>query len=251
MTKLGTTRQLHWGEKLGETSAFLFLTLTATIIVSGSILWNRSVRNSQVMAWIFFIAAAVLSLASLLCILLDVSRNLPESTEFDWWLRILIYRCWLVIGTGISSVFLILLNMGTGARWQVGNDATRSFVTSPYLLRGLCLSVAISFIGTEIGKVAHDADMRQFFAQSGYSVWFLYFIIVAETVGALGLLVPRTMLPAALGLSLVMIGAILTHLRNHDPFSDSLEALHLLMLLVCILLIRQFRARIQASQPIY
>jgi uncharacterized membrane protein YphA (DoxX/SURF4 family) len=137
--------------------------------------------------------------------------------------------------------------MGTGARWQVGNDASRSFVQLPYLLSGLCLSVAISFIGTEIGKVAHDAGMRQFFAQSGYSVWFLYFIIVAETVGAVGLLVPKTMLPAAFGLSVVMIGAIRTHLHNHDPFSDSLEALHLLMLLACILLIRQFRGRNRPS----
>jgi hypothetical protein len=101
---------------LGKTSAFLFLTLTVTIFVFGSILWNRSVRNSQILAWIFYIAAAVPSLGSLLCILLYASRMPPESTEFDWLLRILIYRCWLVIGTGISSVFLILLNMGTGAR---------------------------------------------------------------------------------------------------------------------------------------
>jgi hypothetical protein len=54
------------------------------------------------------------------------------------------------------------------------------------------------------------------------------------------------MLPAAFGLSLVMIGAIRTHLHNHDPFSDPLEALHLLMLLACILLIRQFRGRVGA-----
>jgi uncharacterized membrane protein YphA (DoxX/SURF4 family) len=76
------------------------------------------------------------------------------------------------------------------------------------------LSVAISFICTESGNITHDADMRQFFVHSGYPAWFLYFTIVAETAGAVGLLVLNTMLPASVGLSLVMTGAILTHFRN-------------------------------------
>jgi putative oxidoreductase len=231
-------------EKLGETSTFVLLTLTATVFVFGGILWNRSIRNSRLMAQTFYITAAVLSFGALLFILLNVSGMLAESAEFAWWLRILIYRAWLIIGTAISSVLLILLGM-RDERLQMASDATRSFVTSPYLLRGLCLSVAMSFICTEIGKVAHDADMRQFFVQSGYPAWFLYFIIAAETVGAVCLLVPKTILPAAFGLSLIMTGAIRTHLRNHDPFSDSLEALHLLMLLTCIVLIRQLRSRVQ------
>ena len=230
---------------MGETSTFILLTLAATVFVFGGILWNRSIRNSLLMAQTFYTTAAVLSFGALLCILLNVCGVLAESAEFAWWLRILIYRAWLVIGTAIGSVLLILLDMRVDKRLQVASDATRSFVTSPYLLRGLCLSVAISFICTEIGKVAHDADMRQFFVQSGYPAWFLYFIIVAETAGAVGLLVPKTILPAALGLSLIMTGAIRTHLHNHDPFSDSLEALHLLMLLTCIVLIRQLRSRVQ------
>jgi uncharacterized membrane protein YphA (DoxX/SURF4 family) len=236
---------MYSGEELSETSTFILLTMTATVFVFGGILWNRSIRNSRLMAQTFYVTAAVLSFGALLCILLNVSGMLAESAEFDWWLRILIYRAWLIIGTAISSVLLILMDMRVVKRVQIASDATRSFVTSPYLLRGLCLSVAMSFLCTEIGKVAHDADMRQFFVQSGYPAWFLYFIIVAETIGAVGLLVRKTMLPTALALSLIMTGAILTHLRNHDPFSDSLEALHLLMLLTCIVLIRQLRSRIQ------
>jgi hypothetical protein len=80
--------------------------------------------------------------------------------------------------------------------------------------------------------------MRQFFLQSGYAVWFLYFIIVTETLGAACLLFSRTLLAAASALTLIMIGAITTHLHNRDPFSDSLEAVHLLILLACIVLIR-------------
>lgn len=34
-----------------------------------------------------------------------------------------------------------------------------------------------------------------------------------------------------------MAGAIGTHYRNGDPFTDSLEALHLLIILTCIIVI--------------
>src|SRR5262249_17443787 len=97
----------------------------------------------------------------------------------------------------------------------------------------MCISIAISYICTEIGKLTHDAEMRQFFLQSGYKVWFLYFVITCETLGSIGLLIARTRLLAAAGLSVLMLGAIGTHAHNGDPFSDSLEAVHLLMLLVC------------------
>ena len=178
-----------------------------------------------------------MSFAALLWILLGSIGLLSGRLESAKLLLILIYRGWVVIGTAISSVVLTLVDMGAGTRLRTRN-ATRSFVSSPYLLRGLCLSVSISFICTEIGKVAHDAEMREFFVQSGYPVWFLYFVILAETFGAVGLFFPRTLLAAAFGLTLIMAGAISTHLRNRDPFSDSLEALHLLVLLVCIILIR-------------
>jgi uncharacterized membrane protein YphA (DoxX/SURF4 family) len=137
---------------------------------------------------------------------------------------------------------LILADVGGTAKVRI-RDATRSFVTSPDLLNGVCVSVSLSFVCTEVGKLAHDADMRQFFLQSGYSVWFLYFTMVAETCGAIGLLFRKTLLTAAFGLMIIMAGAISTHLHNRDPFSDSLEALHLLTLLMCIVLIRSFGKR--------
>ena len=189
---------------------------------------------------IFYIVSAAMSVAAFLRIVLDSIGVLPPSLESPKLLHVLIYRGWVVIGTAISSVLLILVDLAAGTKLRI-RDATRCFVSSPYLLWGLSLSVSLSFICTEIGKAAHDADMRQFFLQSGYSVWFLYFIMVAETCGAIGLLFPRTLLPAAFGLSFIMAGAIRTHVHNRDPFSDSLEAVHLLVLLVCIIVIRLVR----------
>jgi hypothetical protein len=54
----------------------------------------------------------------------------------------------------------------------------------------------------------------------------------------------RTLLAAAFALTLIMIGAITIHLHNRDAFSDSLEALHLLILLACIVLIRLLGQRV-------
>jgi hypothetical protein len=129
-------------------------------------------------------------------------------------------------------------------KYAGGSPAVRAFVTSPAVLNGLCFSVSLSFVCTEAGKLAHLADMRHFFVLSGYPVSFLYFIMVVETVGAFGLLMSRTVIPAAIGLMAIMVGAIRTHAHNGDPFSDSLEALHLLVLLACILVVRLLRTRV-------
>jgi hypothetical protein len=56
--------------------------------------------------------------------------------------------------------------------------------------------------------------MVEFFTQSGYSTPFLKFIIVAEVLGGMGLLIPWTVLPAITGLSVDMFGAIYTHIHN-------------------------------------
>jgi len=229
---------------LAETPGFFLLTIAATVFAAACIVRNRSTHNSHSMARTFYLASAVLSFAALFCVLLGILGMAPQSGGYVRFFRILIYRGWLVIGTGIASVLLFLVSKRTGVKPTGSSHAVRSFVGSPYLLRGLCLSVSLSFISTEIGKIAHDAEMRQFFVQSGYPVWFLYFIMFAETAGAFGLLVPRTMVPAALGLALIMTGAIGTHLHNGDPFSDSLEALHLLLLLTCIVLVCLFQGKL-------
>ena len=222
---------------MGETPAFFSLTLIAAVLASGCILWPRSISRSHASARTFYVSSAVMSCAALLWILLGSIGVVPQSSKSPSLLRILIYRGWTVIGTGLSSTLMIMVALAVGTKSRV-NKAACSFITSPFVLRGLCLSVSVSFICTEIGKIAHDKEMRQFFLQSGYAVWFLYFIIVTETLGATCLLFSRTLLAAAFALILIMIGAITTHLHNRDPFSDSLEALHLLIVLVCIVLIR-------------
>lgn len=146
-------------------------------------------------------------------------------------LRIVGYLGWLVVGTAVSAALLATIR---GGRANTGTSATRSFIASPALSSGLAIYVACAFFGFEIGKAAHDAEMRQFFVGSGYPIWFMYAVMAAEIAGALALLARSTRLIAAGWLCAVMVGAIATHSRNGDPFSDSLDALRMLILAGCI-----------------
>ncbi|HEX4602892.1 MAG TPA: DoxX family protein [Candidatus Angelobacter sp.] len=48
-----------------------------------------------------------------------------------------------------------------------------------------------------------------------YARWFLTFVGTCETLGAIGLLVPRLAALAAGGLSIIMVGAVYTLLTHH------------------------------------
>jgi putative oxidoreductase len=48
-----------------------------------------------------------------------------------------------------------------------------------------------------------------------YAPWFLTFIGVCETLGAIGLLIPRLAALAAAGLSVIMVGAVYTLVTHH------------------------------------
>ncbi|HTE01865.1 MAG TPA: DoxX family protein [Mucilaginibacter sp.] len=94
-------------------------------------------------------------------------------------------------------------------------------------LWGISILVGNSFIIATTGKAQHMAEMLTFFNTSGYANWFLYFIMTAEALGGLGVLLHfklKTGPLAAAGLMLIMLGAVYTHWHNHDPFSDSYAA---------------------------
>lgn len=113
--------------------------------------------------------------------------------------------------------------------------ALAAFASRPETVAGLAVYVSLGFFAFEIGKLAHDAEMREFFVGSGYPVGFMYAVMAAEIVGAIGLMFERTRRFAALWLAAIMVGAIGTHTRNGDPFSDSLDAARMLLVAASIL----------------
>lgn len=118
-------------------------------------------------------------------------------------------------------------------------------------LWAISITIANSFLVATAGKSMNMPYMIGFFKQSGYAVWFLYFIMAAETAGALGILLHfklRTGSYATMGLMLIMLGAVYTHLHNRDPFSDSYAAISEFISLSVLLLIYYFE-KLSAGKP--
>ena len=80
--------------------------------------------------------------------------------------------------------------------------------------------------------------MKEEFAVYGLPGWTMYLVGTLKVGAALALLIGiglhALVLPAALLIVLLMIGAIAMHLKIHDPFKKSIPAVILLMLSACI-----------------
>jgi uncharacterized membrane protein YphA (DoxX/SURF4 family) len=228
---------------LSPTTRFAISALTSTITVTTILLVNRSRELARKMAHGFYILCLVLSVTTFAIELLVISGRVSTQGFYGSLFYTLQYRAWIVVGVSIASTALLLHD----SYGRPHGAAVQTFTKSPFVLKGLCLAVSFSFFDTEIGKLANDAIMRQFFLESGYAVWFMYSIMTLETLGALALFVPSMIIPVASVLAALMLGAIFTHYRNGDSFSDSLEALHLLIILVCILSISGLRSH--SGQP--
>lgn len=83
-------------------------------------------------------------------------------------------------------------------------------------------------------------NMKEEFAVYGLPYWFMILIGVLKVGFALlliaGLWIPRLTLISAVAIALLMVGAIIMHLRVKDPLKKSLPALSLLVLSLVVIL---------------
>jgi uncharacterized membrane protein YphA (DoxX/SURF4 family) len=112
----------------------------------------------------------------------------------------------------------------------------------------LSIAYANLYILFTYGKSRNMPEMLSFFHQSGYAPWLLYFNMSAEIAGAIGVLTHfkwRMGVPATIGLSLMMLGAIFTHWHDGDSFPASYDAVSQLisgsLLLVLYSLVRRLK----------
>jgi hypothetical protein len=155
------------------------------------------------------------------------------------------------LGVDAPAVFDIANAVGTvagdamlGALFGIAAvDARRggfgSLLRAPELRFALCLVIGAQFTVTGIAKLYGLDFMQAFFAQSGYSKQFLYFLIMAEVLAGAALLLPwRGIVVAAIaGLAVDMAGAIWTHVHNGDPIGDSFAAIRTVVWLVPLALL--------------
>ena len=92
--------------------------------------------------------------------------------------------------------------------------------------------LAAEYAFASIPKLIGQEEAVQGFRQAGLGDSFRLFIGAAEAAGAIGLLVPRLRMWAAAGLSIIMIGALVTHVRAGDTLAKMAPAAISLVLLV-------------------
>jgi putative oxidoreductase len=80
--------------------------------------------------------------------------------------------------------------------------------TIAWILQAL---LAFAFTTSGINKFVHLADTVKGFSGMGLPGWFAYLIAGAEVLGGIGLLMPRFVRLAALGLAIIMMGAVVMH----------------------------------------
>ncbi|MDO7846099.1 DoxX family protein [Hymenobacter sp. M29] len=99
--------------------------------------------------------------------------------------------------------------------------------------------LAAMFIYSGGHKLMDLAGTTKNFEGLGLPGWMATLIAVAELLGGIGLLIPRTVRPAALGLIVIMIGAVVMHATKiPGGLAGGTAAIVCLVLLVVLLVLR-------------
>jgi uncharacterized membrane protein YphA (DoxX/SURF4 family) len=97
-------------------------------------------------------------------------------------------------------------------------------------------------------KLKNFDDLVEQFSHYGYARWFLYFIIITETLGGIGVLLHfklKTGPLAALGLMIIMLGVVFTNCHSKDPFAYSYPAVDAFMSLALMMILYGFERKEQ------
>jgi putative oxidoreductase len=96
----------------------------------------------------------------------------------------------------------------------------------------------LAYLGAGGAKLSGAEEMVQSFTKYGLPIEFMYFIGACEVAGAIGLWLNMTVVVpwplrrlAALGLAVIMVGAITMHVLN-DPVTQAIPAAVLLAILL-------------------
>lgn len=115
------------------------------------------------------------------------------------------------------------------------SSSTRNIVA--WVLQGL---LGLAFIASGVKKFADMTGTINMFSSVGLPGIMAYIIAGAEVLGGVGVLVPRFTRPAAMGLLVVMVGAVIMHAtRIPGGIGKGVPAIVLLLMLAAVLWLRR------------
>ena len=103
--------------------------------------------------------------------------------------------------------------------------------TQTILMWTLSVLLAALFLFAGIQKLIGAPQVVEGFRQFGFPAWFRYLIGFIETVGAIGLLIPKIAAETGSFMIIVMLGALFTVLHAGGGFSTVFPALAALFML--------------------
>lgn len=145
-----------------------------------------------------------------------------------------------VIYVGDTGWFFLLGYTGIITISQTRSNSADTHRIIAFIKWAIIIRIAGYFLFVSLGKYHHLDEMLLFFTTSGYAKHFFYIVLVLECLGALGIILHfqlRTGFLAAAGLLVLMIGAVLTHVNNGDPLSDSADAFRQIIGLIFLMII--------------
>ncbi|GGF22689.1 DoxX family protein [Hymenobacter cavernae] len=115
------------------------------------------------------------------------------------------------------------------------SSSTRNIIA--WILQGL---LGLAFVASGLKKLTDLPATVGMFSSIGLPGALAYVIAVAEVLGGIGLLVPRFTRLAAIGLIIIMVGAVIMHATTiPGGLAGGLPALVLLVLLGAVLWLRR------------
>lgn len=213
-------------------------------------LWEPESKQAYKVAQVYLALTIILTVAACLVFLGGIKCALVLSD----------LRSFLKYGGYLSNLLLGFLMVNIMFKlWMKDSISENGYLSALVrtALWGASVLAGIAFITETVWKAVNFDKMYHFFTVSGYAVWFLYFIMIAEFLGGLGILLNfklKTGPLAACGLMLIMLGAVYTHVHNHDPFSSSYGAVSEFISLSLLLIMYYFERKIiyaPADTPAY
>jgi len=154
----------------------------------------------------------------------------------------------LLIGYFLVHISLVLKSRNQTA----GSYPLHKIISS--VLWAITIINGFGFIIETGYKLKNFDDLVEQFSHYGYARWFLYFIIVTETLGGIGILLHfklKTGSFAALGLMIIMLGVVFTNWHSNDPFAFSYPAVDAFMSLGLMMMLYRFEKKEQElSSPL-
>ena len=161
---------------------------------------------------------------------------------------------------GIMSVLVFVLNWGKSISYSFigylmthilkgSNARVHSAAGYPLnkiterTLWAIIIINGFSFIIETGYKLKNFDDLVDQFAHYGYARWFLFIVMIAETLGGIGILLQfklKTGTIAALGLMIIMLGVVFTDWHCNNPFSYSYPAVDAFISLFLMTMIFKF-----------